>query len=339
MRYPWLPWLAMGLTVSLRRDLLALLILVVAVTVDVGAQAPPPRVVFIAAGDEAFFRPLGDRFLRGMQALGHAEGRTFRLEVLYAQGDPARSVALIRDAVASRPDVLVVGGLTNARRAREATSSIPIVVGTSSDLVDAGIVASFSRPGGNITGITDLADEVAVKRLELLSELSPRPIRVALLNNPDFPGTAKIESRVRQAAERLGITVVPLYARDPAGVSVAVDSLGARRANALLVGGDALFNVTAAQIIQGATSQRVPVAHYWPGTAELGAILTHGADFLRNYERAAYYVDRILKGAKPSDLPVEQPTRYELVLNPKAAAALGITFPREMLLRADRVIE
>ena len=262
------------------------------------AASPLPRVVIVATGDEAFFRPLGDRFLQGMRELGHAEGGTFRLEVRYARGEPARSITLIREAIASGPDVLVVTGLTNARRAREATKTVPVVVATSSDLVDAGIVVSFARPGGNITGITDLADEVAVKRLEL-----------------------------------------PLYAKDRASLALAVDSLEKLRVGALLIGGDALFNSNAPQILERATALRVPVAHYWPGTAEMGALFSHGADFLQNFERAAYYVTRILKGTRPSDLPIEQPTRYELVLNRKVAMAFGITIPPTVILRADRVIE
>jgi putative ABC transport system substrate-binding protein len=296
-------------------------------------------VVVIVTGDEAFFQPYRERFLQGMRELGHADGKTFRLEALYARGEPARASTLIPEAVASRPDVLVVTGLTNARRARDATKTVPVVVATGSDLVDAGIVASFARPGGNITGITDLADEVAVKRLELLKELIPRLSRVALLNNPDFPATAKIERRVRETASTLGVAVVPLYARDRASLLVAVDSLQKLRADALLIGGDALFNANAPQIIARATALSVPVAHYWPGTAEMGALLSHGADFFQNFERAAYYVARILKGTRPSDLPIEQPTRYELVLNRKAAAAFGITVPPAVLLRADRVIE
>jgi putative ABC transport system substrate-binding protein len=326
-----------------RRELtLGLLAIGIAIATHAGAQtgaSPMPRVVIIATGDEAFFRPFRDRFLQGMRALGHAEGKTFRLDIRYTHGEPARSVTLIREALASRPDVLVVSGLTNARRAREATNTVPVVVATSSDIVDAGIVMSFARPGGNITGITDLADEVAVKRLELLKELIPTLSRVALLNNPDFPATAKIESRVRAAAGPLSITILPLYAKDRASLALAVDSLERLRAGALLIGGDALFNSNAPQIIARATALRVPVAHYWPGTAEMGALFSHGADFHRNFERAAYYVDRILKGVPPNDLPIEQPTRYELVLNRKAALAFGITIPPAVSMRADRVIE
>ena len=299
----------------------------------------PPRVVVVSGGDDAFFRPFGDRFLHGLRELGQVEGKTFRLEVRYADREPARSVVLIQEAIATRPDVLVVAGLTNARRARDATSTVPIVVATSSDLVDAGIVASFARPGGNVTGITDLADEAAAKRLELLKELIPRLTRVALLNNPEFPATAKIESRVRAAAGRLGVTVLPLHAKDRASLAVAVDSLGKLRAGALLIGGDALFTSNAQTIIERATALRVPVAHYWPGTVEMGALLSHQADVHGNWERAAYYVHRILNGTRPSELPVEQPTRYELVLSRRAAATFGITIPPSILLRADRVVD
>jgi putative ABC transport system substrate-binding protein len=326
-----------------RRELiLGLLVIGIAVATQAGAQtatSPLPRVVIISGGEEAFFKPFRDAFVHGMRELGHAEGKTFRLEVQYAHGEPARSVTMIREAIAGGPDVLVVSGLTNARRAQEATKTVPVVVATSSDLVDAGIVASFARPGGNITGMTDLADEAAVKRLEILKHLIPKLSRVALLNNPEFPGTAKIESRVRAAAGTLAITVQPLYAKDRASLTLAVESLEKLRPGALLIGGDTLFTTNARQIIQRATALRVPVAYYWPGTAEMGALFSHQADIEKNYERAAYYVHRILKGAKPSDLPIEQPVRYELVLNRKAATAFGITIPSTVLLRADRVID
>ena len=298
-----------------------------------------PRVVAITNGDEAGFRFFRESLVAGMHALGQIEGRTYRLEIMYANREPLRAVALIADAVASRPDILLVAGLTNAKRARDATTTIPVVVATSSDLVDAGVIASFGRPGGNITGITDLADELAEKRLELLVELHPRAKRVALLNNPDFPAAAKIERRVVAAADRFGVTVVPIYARDRASLSLAVESLRNSRADALLIGGDGLFVVNAESLIQDANTRGVPVVHYWPGTAEMGALLSHQADIRKNYERAAYYLDRILKGAKPGDLPVERPARYELVVSRKAALAFGISIAPSIALRADRIID
>jgi putative ABC transport system substrate-binding protein len=323
---------------------LALCLAAIAIAAAAGAGAQTagpalPRVVVIASGDETFFGPLGERLLQGLRDLGHAEGKTLRLEIRYARSEPARAVALIQEAVASRPDVLVVSGLTNARRARDATKTVPVVVATSSDLVDAGLAASYARPGGNLTGIADLADEVAVKRLELLKEMMPKLSRLALLNNPDFPATPKVERRVGAAAGPLGITVLPLYARDRASLTAALESLEKVRPGALLVGGDALFNTEARQIIERATARRVPVAHYWPGTAEMGALLSHGADFHKNFERSAYYIDRILKGANPGELPIEQPTGYALVVNRKVATAFGITVPPGVVLRASRLIE
>ncbi len=314
----------------------------IAAAVDAHAQtaAPPlPRVVIVSGGTETTFREFRDRFVEGMRQLGHAEGRTFRLEVLYANREPTRTPALIQQAVATRADVLVVAGLTAALRARDATTTVPVVVATSSDLVDAGIVKSLAHPGSNITGLADLADEAAVKRLEMLKEMLPKASHVALLNNPDFPATPKIENRVGAAATALGIRVTRLYARDRASLSRALDSLEKLRPDALLLGGDALFTNNAQELIDRAKAFRVPVVHYWPGTAEMGALFSHQADIHGNYQRAASYVDRILKGAKPRDLPIEQPTRYELVINRKAAAEFGITLPRVTLLRADRVIE
>ncbi|MBI2752968.1 MAG: ABC transporter substrate-binding protein [Betaproteobacteria bacterium] len=303
------------------------------------AAPPPPRVVIVSGGTEESFREFRDSFVQGMRQLGHAEGRTFRLEVLYANREPTRTPALIQQAVATRTDVLVVAGLTAASRARDATKTVPVVVATSSDLVDAGIVESMAHPGSNITGLTDLADEATVKRLEFLKEMLPKASHVALLNNPDFPATPKIENRVGAAARTLGISVTRLYARDRASLSLALDSLEKLRPDALLLGGDALFTNNARQLIDRATVLRVPVVHYWPGTAEMGALFSHQADIHGNYKRTAFYVDRILKGAKPGDLPIEQPTRYELVINRKAAAAFGIALPQVTLLRADRVIE
>ena len=280
-----------------------------------------------------------ERLRRGMAENGQKEGITFQLEVLYADRDTTRVPRLIHKAVESRPAVIVVGGLLAAQQARDATRTIPIVVATSSDLVDAGVVKSYSRPGGNITGLNDLADELAVKRIELLHEALPKASRVALLLNPQFPATTKIERRIRAAADALSVSVTRLDAADAPSLLRALDSLEKSPPDALLAGGDSLQVQMAPEIIQRMSSMRVPVIHFWPGTAEAGALISHQADVLHNYQRAAYYVNRILKGAKPGDLPIEQPTRYELVVNKKTASALNLAIPRSILLRADRVIE
>ena len=326
-----------------RRELvLRLLAIGVATTTYAQAQtaAPPlPRVIFITSGSEAGTRPLMDSFRQGMRDLKQKEDGTYRLESRYGERDPARVPGLIRDAVASRPAVLVVTGLAAARHARDATSTVPVVVATSSDLVDAGVVKSYARPGGNITGVSDLADELTAKRLELLKEALPKASRIVLLVNPEFPATPKMVRRVWAAAHALGIEVSRLDAKDLASLVTALVTLEKSRPDALLVGGDALFTVQAQELIDRTRALKIPVAHYWPGTAEMGALFSHQADIAYNFRRAAFYVDRILKGVKPGDLPIEQPTRYELVVNKKAAKAFGVTIPPSILLRADKVIE
>ena len=234
--------------------------------------------------------------------------------------------------------MLVVAGLIAARNARDASTTVPVVVATGSDLVDAGIVKSYARPGGNVTGVSDLTDEAAVKRLELLKAALPNASRVAFLNDPEFPAGAKIEARVRSAASSLGIKVEWLYAKDRASLAEAFDALRKSPPDAL-VGTDSLAVQHANEIIERATALRVPVVHFWPGTAEQGALLSYQADIRDNYRRAAGYVDKVLRGAKPGDLPIFQPTRYTLIVNVRVARALGLTIPQALLLRADQVIQ
>ena len=246
--------------------------------------------------------------------------------------------ALIHETLAQAPAVLVVGGLTAARYARDATTTVPVVVATSSDLVDAGIVQSLARPGGNITGVSDLTDETTVKRLELLKAALPNASRVALLVNPEFPATAKIEARVQASAPALRLNIATVFAKDRASLEKTLDALAKSPPDAL-VATDALAVQYSAELIERSTVLRVPVIHFWPGTAEQGAFVSYQADVHDNFRRAAGYVDRILKGAKPGDLPIYQPTRYELVVNAKVARMLGLTLPPSFLVRADRVIQ
>jgi putative ABC transport system substrate-binding protein len=309
-----------------------------AVTAQTSVQALP-RVVIVTNGDETGHRPFRDHFLKGMERRGQTEGVTYRLEIMYANRDNTKSAGLIKGAVAGRPAVLMVYGLTAAKSARDATKTVPVVVATSSDLVDSGIVESYARPGGNITGISDLSDELTVKRLELIRNAIPNASRVALLPNPDFPATPKIERRVQEAADAMGIEIERVYAKDPQSLVAAIDSLQGRRIDALLLGGDALFVIQARELIERANAIRIPVVHYWPGTAEMGALMSHQAQVFRNVELAAEYVDRILKGANAGDLPVQQPTNYDLVINAKIAKRYGLQIPQPVLLQATRVIE
>jgi putative ABC transport system substrate-binding protein len=214
---------------------------------------------------------------------------------------------------------------------------VPVVVGTSSDLVDAGLVQSLAHPGGNITGISDLTDEITVKRLQLVKAALPNASRVVLLVNPEFPATGKIEASARAAAPSLHLSVTSLSAKDRTSLEKALDSLEESPPDALIAT-EALAVQLSLELIKRATALRMPVVHFWPGTAEQGALLSYQADVHDNFRRAAGYVDKILKGAKPGDLPIYQSARYELVVNAKVARALGLTLPPSFLVRADRVI-
>jgi len=307
---------------------------------SVGAQTATrlPRVVIVLGGREATYTPFKESFFEGLRRAGQVEGRTVEIDVRYGGGDPARTRSLIREGIAESPAVLVVAGLIAARIAQDATTTVPVVVATGSDLVDAGIAKSFARPGGNITGVSDLTDEAAVKRLELLKAALPNASRVAFLGDPEFPAAPKIEARVRSAALSLGMKVAWLYARDRASLAEAFDALRKSPPDALFAT-DSLAVQHANELIERATVLRVPVVHFWPGTAEQGALLSYQPDIRDNYRRAAGYVDKILRGAKPGDLPIYQPTRYELIVNAKVARALGLTLPQSFLVRADRVIQ
>jgi putative ABC transport system substrate-binding protein len=303
------------------------------------AQAKLPRVVMILTGDAASTAALSAAFVEGMRQAGQVEGRSWRFELLLGEGKPARAEQHLKSVVASRADVLVVAGLIQARQASEATTTIPVVVATGGDLAEAGLVQSLARPGGNLTGIADLADQATVKRLELTRLALPKATRVALLANPEFPATARIEASVQAAARTLGLAIERVHATDRASMERAIEGLRGVAPDALLVVGDALHTANRRELIERATALRLPVVFYWPGTAEMGALISYQPDVRDNFMRAAGYVDRILRGERPAELPIQQPTRYELVVNLQVARRLGIRLPPEFLLRADRVIE
>ena len=312
--------------------------LLAALTRSARAQsAPLPRVVMVMQNAEDVARPWVESFRAGMRDAGQVEGRTWTITYLYGNLDPSRIESVHRQAVAERPDVVVVGGVSAARLMRDLTTTIPVVVATAGDLIEAGVVESFARPGGNVTGVSDLADVAAVKRLELVRVALPRAKRVALITNPRFPPTPRIESRVAEAAPRLGFAIVNLRASDRTSLATALGAMTRDRPDALVVGGDPLFNSSA--FMEPAVATRVPIVHYWQGTAQAGALMSYEVDVLDNFRRAAGYVDRILKGARPGDLPIHQPTRYRLVVNLKVARLLGVDVAPALLQRADEIIE
>lgn len=305
------------------------------------AQVPAKvaRVAVVHQGTPASTKTFSEAFVGALGALGYAQGTNLDLTFRYASGNTALVPALLREAIAERPHVIVTVGAAAALHAKSATTSIPVVVATGSDLVEAGVVPSLARPGGNITGLSDMVDQATAKRVQLARDLLPKANRIGLLIDPTFPASRRMEQRAREVAAAYRFELIPLYTKNRDELDEVLRVLGRERIDALVVGGSALHTTFLKVIIDAATASRVPVIHYWPGSGEAGALASHGPDVVSNFKRAASYVDKILKGAKPADLPIEQPTTFELVINLKAAKALGIAVPSPILLRADRIIE
>ena len=277
--------------------------------------------------------------IEGLRELGHVPERTFRLEQRAWDGEPNTIQPLLRELLAAKPDVLVVGGLGVVQAVKQATSSTPIVVANAGDLVSAGIVRSYARPDGNITGFTTLTDVITGKRLEVLLELVPAVRKVVLLQNPAQPQTKNIEAHVRNVAAKLRIDLAVVNAVDQRELEAALDKLGELRADGVLLASHALFRRRSAMLIERALKHKAFVVHWLPEAAEQGALLVQGVDDAKQHRRAATYVDRILKGARPGDLPIEQVAADELIVNLRTARALGLKVSQTVLLRASKVIQ
>lgn len=274
---------------------------------------------------------------RGLSDLGYVEGRNLAIEYRYADGKPERLPELAAELVATKPDVLFALGGDVAAVAVKATQTIPIVFASSADPVQLGFAKSLARPGGNATGVTFLLDELAAKRLELLKEMAPRVSRVSFLWNPDH-----IDNELRQAqhaAESLGVKLERLVLHRPADIDGALRAAAQSSTDALYVVSSRLTVRNLNTFVDFATKQRLPLAGGWGAWARAGGLLSYGPNIDDMVRRATTYIDRILKGAKPDDLPVQQPTRFALVVNLKAAKSLGLTISESFLTRADEVIE
>ena len=298
------------------------------------------RIAHLSGSGQVVSKPFIDAFRQGMRAAGYVEGKSFVLDERYAEGDVQRLPPLARELVESKPDVLLVSTTPGNLAAKAATSTIPIVMVLVADPVGAGIVASLARPGGNITGITNIVAELAGKRLEILKEMIPSASRVAVLVNPDSQN-APLQMRSAEAAARsLGIELGPVVAvRSANDLETAFASAVRERSPAAIRMIDPLVFMLRNETAALAAKYRLPVIYPSSEDAEAGGLVAYGTNVPEQYRHAATLVDKILRGAKPGDLAVEQPTKFDLVINLKTAKALGLTIPQSLLLRADEVIQ
>lgn len=274
-----------------------------------------------------------------MSELGYVEGRNLAIEWRFADGEYDRLPAMAADLVAMKVDAIVALGPPGALAAQKATATVPIVFVVSTDPVGAGLVRSLAQPGGNITGISNLGGDVSPKHLEMLLALVPRIADVAVLVNPGNPAHGAILENVKAAAQTRGTRIVPAKARTPEEIERAFAGMAKERAGAVIVALDPLFIQQRGQIAGLAAKHRLPSAFAFRESVEAGGLLSYGQNQVDIYRRVADYVDRILKGVKPGDLPVEQPAKLELFINSKTATALGLTIPHSLLISADKVIE
>jgi len=280
-----------------------------------------------------------EAFRQGLNELGYVEGRHIVIEYRYAEGRSERLPALAAELVRLNVDLILTTGDTQVRAAKQASQTTPIVVALTGDLVGPGYVASLARPGGNITGLTTLQSELSAKRLELLKTAFPKVARIAILWNSSNAVNVAGFKESEVAARALRIQLVPLDVRRADDFESAFLAALRARADALVAVGDALLLTHRARIVDFAAKNRLPAMYTNEDYMDAGGLMSYGPNFADMFRRAATYVDKILKGAKPGDLPIEQPTKFELVINLKTAKALGLTIPPSILSGADQVIE
>lgn len=304
------------------------------------AIGKPFRIGYIQTATPEEQRPLTKAFEDGLQGLGYEQGRDYQLESRFAWGKQERLPALAQELVALNVDVVVTGANPVIAAVKRATATIPVVMATSRDPVGSGFVASLARPGGNITGLTsDPTPEVQSKRLELLKEASPGATRVALLWNPLPPAADTYRMAAENSARALGMELIAVEARGRDEFEGAFATMVRAGVEAVMVLPDPVFFTARKQVVELATRYRLPSVFHAGEMAEIGGLMSYGVSLEYQFRRAAVYVDKILKGARPGDLPVEQATNLELVINLRTAKALGLTIPQTLILRADRVIE
>jgi putative tryptophan/tyrosine transport system substrate-binding protein len=299
------------------------------------------RIGFLSPGSvtESRMRPNVDAFRQGLRELGYVEGRSIAIDFRWAEGKYERLPALAAELARLNVDVIVAMTVPAVKAAQEATRTIPIIMAAVVDPVATGLVANLARPGQNVTGLTMMTPELTGKQLALLKEIIPKLSRAALLWNPANPGNAPQLRAAREAARVLGVRLQPFEARGPSAIDAAFGAMNRERAEGLIVLVDSMLSGHGKHIVDLAENHHLPAVYGLPDLAKAGGLIAYGVDAPALFRRTATYVDKILKGAKPADLPVEQPTKFELVINLKTAKALGLTIPPSILLRADQIIE
>src|SRR5262245_33346956 len=323
--------------------------LILAVTVFIGFLAALPsghaqqpakvfRIGFLGSGSPSDTDPRLDAFRQGLRDLGYVEGRTVAFEYRWGEGKMERLPGLAAELVALKVDVIVASATPAALAAKNATTTIPIVFATGGNPAGT-LVTSIARPGGNVTGLSLVGPELVARQLQLLKDAVPKISRVAVLSNPDNPYTSTMVREVETAARSLKVRTHFVESRGGVATDAAFDAMIKERPNALLVLFDPILTGQRVRITELANKHRLPSMYPHREYAEVGGLMAYGASLTDLYRRAATYVDKILKGARPADLPVEQPTKFELVVNLGTARSLGLTIPQPILLRADETIK
>jgi putative ABC transport system substrate-binding protein len=317
----------------------ALCAMLFALCVPAEAQQPAkvPRIGFLTAISASSMSARMEAFRKGLYELGHAEGKNLVIEYRYADGKLDQLSAFAAELVRLKVDVIVTAGATATGRAKEATATIPIVMAQDGDPVATGVVASLARPGGNVTGLSTLSPELSGKRLEILKEIVPNLSRVAVFGTTN-PVNMQALKEIEFAAKALGLKLQTLNILGPKDIGIAFRAASKERAGAVLVLVSAVILSERPQILDLAVKSRLPVIYPQNEYVEEGGLMSYASNYADLFRRAATYVDKILKGAKPGDLPVEQPTKFEFVINLKAAKQIGLTIPPNVLARADKVI-
>jgi len=297
------------------------------------------RLGWLSLGSEATVANLDAALKQGMQELGWLEGKNVEYRIVYAGSDESRLDALARELVRQQVDVILVGNGQSARAAQRATKTIPIVMAGLTNAVSIGLVAGLAKPGGNITGYTSQQDEVVGKLIGILHEVAPGARRISILVNENSPIHAAYWAGAQSACAALDLVAQRVVASTPAQLGAAVGEIVRQRSQAVAVTGDAMYFAERAKLQELIQPTQLPVVYGLRAHVVAGGLLSYGYDTAANYRNSAKYVDKLLKGAKPADLPVEQATKFDLVINLKTAKALGITIPKEVLLRADEVIQ